>query len=138
MKELKYNLNQLTKPSQILRKAADMIQRGVEEHTTVYDKDTYFYRDGVCCTLRDIEEKAKDKSFAVMWYGSDMKPQSVARLERKVNQTSKAVEEARDLFASLFKRKTPYWFGKQRNDKQQQHRITALLLAAEIAEAEGK
>lgn len=135
MKQVKYNLNQLTKPSQIFRKAAEHLKQNMED-------SKIGWRDGCCCAFDEVANAAYDKLYDNTLFTSPLKQQSKERLVRKVNQTTKVVKESRELFNSLFKPRNAsndtYWFGKEMNDKQQQHRITALLLAADMAESEGK
>lgn len=134
IKEVKYSLNALTKPSQILRKAAEHL----EYDRQMYTGDLQDVRNGCCAAFEEVREAAYNSQWTSVERG--LKPQSIARLKRKVNQTVAAADTAEVVFQSLFKPKGGklFWFGGSFSDKQQEHRITALLTTAAILEAEGK
>lgn len=129
MKQPTINLRNLRKPSQIYRKAAEMLQYTVET------KDHDLNIDGCCSAFDTIESIAWDKihkvpQFSYRYYAT----------REKVLDLRDKIEEAREDFARIYKPVPSklYWFGTNFNREEQEHRITALLMMADMAESEGK
>lgn len=127
---IKVSLNAVTKPSHVLRLAAQVVKEEMEHDAAI--------RFGACSALHHIGCSIED----AFCNSNAVEPQSLARLYRKLNQSRRAYDEAKEIFNELFAPKqcttNSYWFGKKFTDKEQEHRINALLLAADIAESEGK
>ena len=121
MRPITFNPKQLTKPSQVLRKAAEVIQ---------YDMNTVpcWSRSGACAAFIDVHVGLQDT------------------IHRDMDKVRATLNRAREIFKEHFgytghkrpRARKGYWFGSSFTNEQQQHRIEALLLAAEIAEVQGE
>lgn len=120
-------LKDLKKRSGVYRKAAEVIQRDLEsEHE--------LFRDGCCGAFYDVLMLARVKVF------KGKSPFSAPKSARdNYDDVFFAVNSAEVTFAEMFRPENYklYWFGRDFTKEQQEHRITALLLMADIAESEG-
>lgn len=133
-KPVQFNVRKLRQPSQILRKAAEIIQHDLK--TRNYHPD-YCASLGGCAAMDDVEDALYEKLDANYSYTVP------ARLATALN----TLERSRELFRVHFGYKDTakrsiqrngYWFGTKFTDAEQQHRIDALLFTAEVAEAQGE
>lgn len=118
-KPVQINAYALRKPSQVLRKAAELL----EQNKRQYLSGAFAGRTGCCIQFADLHH----------WARTNMPANA-----HKVNVT---ISRAKEIFTDYFGyRRSPnnFWFGKEKTDLQQEKRIAALLTAAEIAEAQGE
>lgn len=126
MKKPTINFRKLRKHSEIYRKAAELLQ---------YDMEIERYELTGCCSAFDaIEAEAWDKVLYLPAYTSERE----SAIQRAY-ALGDMLDEAQLKFAEMFQPQLSgvYWFGQNFNKKEQEHRITALLLMADIAKSEG-
>jgi hypothetical protein len=142
MKKIKpLNVRTLKKPSQVLRKAAEIIAVDMQNVQYGWTHPAYTcyddpHRDGACAAFDKIENMIYQAQ--VDWWGKDM---SYSEAQELITPKLELLEMAQKTFAHMFRgtrRNYSYWFGKNFSDAEQHHRINALLLAAEAMESEGQ
>lgn len=132
----KFTLSELRKPSSVLRAAAEVIAHDMETVSQRSDD-----RKGCCAAFDALEnivynahQGRVNRAYSqggAYYRATDVRDRALAR-----------VKEAQWMFEDLYRPENAdtwsFWMGKQRTNQQQQRRITALLAAAEVAEAQGK
>lgn len=142
MTNLNYSVRALNKPSAIMLKAAEHIQRHMERYGT----GEYGGRSGVCAALDMIEYRLENAIRTTRNCGYTYWHDLTEAQRGKLVKMEETVERARNLFKEFYgytngknpRERSGYWFGKDFTDKQQQHRIEALLTAAHLAEEMGE
>lgn len=126
MKKPTINFRNLRKCSQVYRKAAELLQYEMEHPSGTID--------GCCSAFSAIESMAWDKVFVI----PDDSP-SRFKVRQCVYDLEEVVDSARTAFKRMYQptEYKLYWFGTDFDRTEQEHRITALLLMADIAESEG-
>lgn len=136
-KSVQFNVRKLRQPSQVLRKAAEIIQHDMLTRPAIdYDDPWYGGPEqiGGCAALDDVQDALYER----------LDPDYSYVAPQRVKASEAVLTRSRDLFREHFgytnggSARKGYWFGTQFTDKQQQHRIDALLMVAEIAEAQGE
>lgn len=136
-KKVEISARDFEKPSLILRKAAEL----VEEEMRDYSEGKWNGRNGVCNALTRFKDFAGvGVDHAVPFY-SYVSYQKQAKASSIKGKRLDVVKQAQDIFSEFFKPHKKgsgvYWFGSTFRDEQQNKRIEALLLSAEVAESRG-